>query len=144
MSLRIEQNWKWSSKTFPHTLCVVSTSDETTHCGICLTSNKNLHWASGGGSLAPPDGPCSLSFTRGGNIFWQGLKIDIFEPFFFLLALRFRSKLKQDVNISPFLNHFMLKNPWALDTFLYANQMKMYTWDKIVNFRNFCSPLSFF
>ena len=51
MSLRIEQNWKWSNKTFPHTLCVVSTSDETTHCGICLTSNKNLHWASGGGSL---------------------------------------------------------------------------------------------
>ena len=47
MSLRIEQNWKWSNKTFPHTLCVVSTSDETTHCGICLTSNKNLHWASG-------------------------------------------------------------------------------------------------
>jgi len=49
MSPRIEQNWKWSNKTFPHhTLCVVSTSDETTHCGICLTSNKNLHWASGG------------------------------------------------------------------------------------------------
>ena len=47
MSLRIEQNWKWSNKTFPHTLCVVSTSDETTHCGICLTSNKNLHWVSG-------------------------------------------------------------------------------------------------
>ena len=43
MSLRIEQNWKWSNKTFPHTLCVVSTSDETTFCGICLTLNKNLH-----------------------------------------------------------------------------------------------------
>ena len=48
MSLRIEQNWKWSNKTFPRTLCVVSTSDETTHCGICLTSNKNPHWESGG------------------------------------------------------------------------------------------------
>ena len=48
MSLRIEQNWKWSNETFPHTLCVVSTSDETTHCGIRLTSNKNLHWTSGG------------------------------------------------------------------------------------------------
>ena len=48
MLLRIEQNWKWSNKTFPHTLCVVSTSDETTHCDICLTSHKNLHWASGG------------------------------------------------------------------------------------------------
>ena len=47
MSLRIEQNWKWSNKPFPHTLCVVSTSDETTHCDICLTSNKNLHWESG-------------------------------------------------------------------------------------------------
>ena len=51
MSLKIEQNWKWSNKTFPHTLCVVSTSYETTHCGICLTSDKNLHWASGGGCL---------------------------------------------------------------------------------------------
>ena len=53
MSLRIEQNWKWSNKTFPHTLCVVSTADETTHSGICLTSNKNRYWASEGrgGSL---------------------------------------------------------------------------------------------
>ena len=52
MSVRIiEQNWKWSIKTFPDTLCVVSTSDETTHCDICLTSNKNLHRASGGGGV---------------------------------------------------------------------------------------------
>ena len=57
----------------------------------------------------------------------RGLKIDIFEHIFFLLALRFRSKLKQDVNISPFVNHFVLKNPRALDTFFHANQMKMYT-----------------
>ena len=49
MSLRIEQNWKWSNKTFYHTLCVVSASDGTTHFGICLTSNKNLHWETGGG-----------------------------------------------------------------------------------------------
>ena len=27
-------------RTFPRTLCIVSTSDETTHCGICLTSIK--------------------------------------------------------------------------------------------------------
>ena len=47
MSLRIEQNWKWSNKTFRHTLFVVSSSDETTPCGICLTSNKNLHCESG-------------------------------------------------------------------------------------------------
>ena len=80
----------------------------------------------------------------GGGIFWQGLKIDIFEDIYFLLALQFRSKLKKDVNISPFVNHFMLKNPRALDTFLHANQMKIYTLDKIVYFRNFCSPLSFF
>ena len=53
MSLKIEQNWKWSNKTFPHTLCVVSTSYETTHCGIYLTSDKNLHWASGGGMFGP-------------------------------------------------------------------------------------------
>ena len=49
MSLRIEQNWKWSNKTFPHTLCVVSTSDETTQCDSFFTSNKNLNWASEGG-----------------------------------------------------------------------------------------------
>ena len=48
MSLRIEQNWKWSNKTFPHTLFVVSTSYETTHCGICLTSNKTLTGHQGG------------------------------------------------------------------------------------------------
>ena len=53
MSLSIEQNWKWSSKTFPHTLCVVSISYETTHSDICLTSNKNLHWASGEGMFGP-------------------------------------------------------------------------------------------
>ena len=52
MLLRIEQDWKWSNKTFYHTLCVViSTSDDTTHCGICLTSNKNLHWGVIRGSL---------------------------------------------------------------------------------------------
>ena len=27
---------------------VVSTSDETTHYSICLTTNKNLHWVSAG------------------------------------------------------------------------------------------------
>ena len=53
MLLWIEQNWKWSNKTFPRTLCVVSTSDETIHCGICLTSQKNLHWTSGGGKFGP-------------------------------------------------------------------------------------------
>ena len=73
------------------------------------------------------------------------LKIHIFEHIFSLIALLFRSKLKKDVNISPFVHHFMLKNLWALDTFLYANQMKMYTRDKIVNFHNLCSLLySFF
>ena len=53
MLLRIEQNWKWSNKTFAQTLCVVSNSDETTRCGIFFTSNKNQHCASGvgGGSL---------------------------------------------------------------------------------------------
>ena len=51
---RIEENWTWSDKTFPHILCVVGTSDETTQYGICLTSNKNLHWASGGGGEFGP------------------------------------------------------------------------------------------
>ena len=57
MSLRIEQNWKWSNKTFYHTLCVVSASDGTTHFGICLTSNKNLHWETGGGGGGLGFGP---------------------------------------------------------------------------------------
>ena len=43
MSLRFEQNWKWSSKTFPHTLCAVKPWYETTCCGICLVSDANLH-----------------------------------------------------------------------------------------------------
>ena len=30
---------RWSNKTFPRTLCVVSTSDETTQYVICLMSN---------------------------------------------------------------------------------------------------------
>ena len=54
MSLRIEpENWKWSNKTFAQTLCVVSNSDEITRCGICFTSNKNLHCASGAGEFGP-------------------------------------------------------------------------------------------
>ena len=48
MLLRIEQNWKWSNRTFPYTLCVVSTPHDTAHYCICLSSNKNQHWASGG------------------------------------------------------------------------------------------------
>ena len=47
MSVRTEQNWRWSYKTFPPTFCVVSTSEETIHCSICLTFKKNLHWALG-------------------------------------------------------------------------------------------------
>ena len=46
LKTNVAKDWKWSNKTFPHTLCVVSTSDETTHCGIFLTSNKNPQWAS--------------------------------------------------------------------------------------------------
>ena len=53
MSLRIEQNRKWSNKTFPYTLCVVSPSHKTTHCGICVTSilTKTCtgHQGAGGG-----------------------------------------------------------------------------------------------
>ena len=45
MSLRLEQNWKWSKKTFLHISCVVSPWDETNHSGICLVSSKNLSQA---------------------------------------------------------------------------------------------------
>ena len=48
-------------------------------------------------------------------------KYTFLNTLFSLLALQFTSKLKQDVN------HFMLKNPRALDTFFHTNQMKMYT-----------------
>ena len=54
MSLRLEQNWKWSSQTFLHTLCAVKPWYETTCCGICLVSDANLHWAPvGGGEFRP-------------------------------------------------------------------------------------------
>ena len=80
MPLRIEQNWKWSNKTFPHTLCVVSISYEPTHCGICFTSNKNLHWASGvGGEGGRKFGP------KNGTIF--SLKIGV------LLGKYFRKQI---------------------------------------------------
>ena len=46
-----------------YTLYVVSTSDETTQCGICVTSNKNLHWASGGDVWAK-----NCIFLGGGTI----------------------------------------------------------------------------
>ena len=49
IKIKTKKNYERMSLTnVPHTLCVVSTSDETTYWGICLTSNKNLHWASGG------------------------------------------------------------------------------------------------
>lgn len=48
MLLTIEQNWKWSNKTFPHALCVVGISDGAAQCGVCFASGRGLHWASGG------------------------------------------------------------------------------------------------
>ena len=63
----------------------------------------------------PPPVHCLIQGRE--TFFDKANKIDIFERLFFLVALRFRSKLKQGVNISPFVNHFMLKNPRALDTF---------------------------
>ena len=44
-----------------------------------------------------------------------------------MIAKYLNKNTSQDVNISPFVNHFILKNPRALDTFLLVNQMKMYT-----------------
>ena len=43
-----------------------------------------------------------------------------------MIAKYLNKNTSQDVNISPFVNHFILKNPRALDTFLHVNQMKMY------------------
>ena len=92
-----------------------------------------------------PDGPCMfIVIYKGGKRFFTRLKNRHFWTHFFLLVLRFRSKLKQGVYISPFVNHLMLKNLRALNTFFHVSQMKMCTWDKIVICRNFCSPLSFF
>ena len=44
-----------------------------------------------------------------------------------MIAKYLNKNTSQDVNNSPFVNHFILKNPRALDTFLHVNQMKMYT-----------------
>ena len=54
------------------TYYVVSTSDETTQCGICLTSNKNLHWASGGDVWAK-----NCIFFGGGGQLLFSLKIGV-------------------------------------------------------------------
>ena len=75
----------------------------------------------------PPDGPVHCHLQGGKTLFDKAKKVNIFEHIFFLLALRVRSKLKQDINISPFVNYFTLKNPGALSPFLHVNQMKMYT-----------------
>ena len=91
MSLRIEQNWKWSNKTFPHTLCVVGTTSD--------------------------EGSCLLSFITGETFFDKAKKATFFEHIFFLLALRFRSKLKQDANISPFVTHILSKRKVAWNFF---------------------------
>ena len=42
---------KWSIKTFPHTFCVVSTSDETTHCDILFDFKRKPALGITGGSL---------------------------------------------------------------------------------------------
>ena len=69
--------------------------------------------------------------------------MDIFKHIFFLLALRFRSKFKQDVNISSFVNHFVLKNQRVLDTFLYANQIKHVYLRQNSKFSKFLLPATF-
>ena len=76
---------------------------------------------------APPMAPAHCHLQWSETFYDKAKKYTFLNTFFSLLALQFRSKLKQDVNISPFVNHFMLKNPRALDTFNHANQMKMYT-----------------
>ena len=57
----------------------------------------------------PPWRPLFIVIYKEGNVFWQALKTDIFEHISFSLAPRSISKLKQDVNISPLVNHSMLK-----------------------------------
>ena len=100
MLLRIEQNWKWSNKTFAQTLCVVSNSDEITRCGICFTSNKRLHCASGGG------GSLGQKFPFLGTIF--SLKIVV------LLGKYFR---KQTNNLFTWQKNISMK---MLPIFLWA------------------------
>ena len=55
MSLRIEQNWKWSNKAFPHSLFVVSNFNLTTHRGIVLLLTKTCtgHQRGGGREFGP-------------------------------------------------------------------------------------------
>ena len=115
MSLTFEQNWKWSNKTFPHTWCVVSTWDETNHCGICLISKSSevnisksrkifqicIHRSKIPSFLSikmlfvflktAPAGPLSSSFTRGGgggggNTFFQKVKNSHLRGIFFLTS----------------------------------------------------------
>ena len=68
---------------------------------------------------ATPDDPFSLSFTRGGNVFWQGLKKEIFEHIVFLLALQCRSKLKQDVIFHPV---------WTISCLKIGNSVISFLW----------------
>ena len=88
MSLRLEQNWKWSSQTFLHTLCEVQPWYETSCCRICLVSDANLRATGGGGG--------------GGRS--SGLKVQYFSPFFSII-LEF-CYLNISKNIQLFKNLF--------------------------------------
>ena len=68
-------------------------------------------------SLGLPWRPLFIVIYNSGKRFLTRLKNRHFEHILFLLALRFISKLKQEVNMSPFVNHFKLKNSRALDNF---------------------------
>ena len=71
--------------------------------------------------------PLFIVIYKGGKSLLRRLKNRHFwTGFFFSLALRFRSKLKQVINISPVVNHFTLKNPRVLDTAWNDEERKQY------------------
>ena len=49
MSLRFEQNWKWSKQSFLHFLCEVRPLGGRNHAGIFFSSRDKPNLVSGGG-----------------------------------------------------------------------------------------------
>ena len=77
MSLRIEENWKWSIKTLPHTfLC-------TTHCGILFDFKQK-----------PALGITGAKF---------GQKVAFFGTIFSLITFLLRGRMKFYYHVNKFL-----------------------------------------
>ena len=106
---------------------------------IILPLNKNVINFSRG----HPWRPLFIVIYKGRKRFLTRLKKEIFEHIVFSLALQYRSKSKQDVIFHPLWTISCLKIRGHSIHFACQSNENV-SLSQIVNFRNFCSLLSFF